>query len=101
MLVDVATVLLGVSGGFGAAVYYYVGLQHVRQSKPQAVGFWILSGSYIAAAAIIIGRLTGLVVDVPRGLTYLILVPIMAVPPLLHFLSILRARRVVDELDAQ
>jgi hypothetical protein len=35
---------------------------------------------------------------VPRGLTSLILIPIFAIPPWIHFWDWLRARRIIDDV---
>jgi hypothetical protein len=92
-LAQVVLVLLGLAGGFGAAVYWFLAVTTWKVHRLVAFGYANLGVAYLGAGITSAGRLLGLVADVPRGLTYLILIPVYGIPPMLHFLSVLKAQR--------
>lgn len=94
----VSTILLGVACGSGGMIYLIVAIWHWRNHH-RVVGFWYgnLVIAYFAGTYIIAGRQLGFFQELPRGISLLLLAPIIGIPPAIQWVAWLKARRLVRE----
>jgi hypothetical protein len=98
MVTNVASILLCLACGFGAAVWVIVAVYDWKLGRRWAA-FWygMLAVAYIAATAVMVGRLLmlPLFIDLPRGLVVVILTPVFGVPPGIQLYGWLKARKLI------
>lgn len=93
---QLAVGLLGVAAGFATAVWLIVGVTSIRlHSWWVAACYAVLVLVNVAATGIITGNLIGRSLSLPAGVTTIILLPIMIIPPLLALRSWRSTRKVV------
>ena len=95
-MVNVASILLGLACGFGAGVWFIVAVYNWRLHH-RWHAFWsvVLGVAYWVTTVILIGRLLGYFLELPRGFSIILLAPILAVPPAIQLFGWLKARRLI------
>jgi ABC-type sugar transport system permease subunit len=96
ILVNIEFILLAAASGFATSVWLIAARNEM--SRWRTIGYVLLALSYAVAGSLIVAILIERPFLVPRGLTSLILIPIFAIPPWIHFWDWLRARRIIDDV---
>ena len=92
---DWATLLLSAGAGFGAAVWFVIGLRG-RRAHPWHTGWYVLLGlAYLVAGFLLGARSFRIIVIVPPWVTTVILAALLIVPPALQLETWLKAQRLV------
>lgn len=95
MLVTVALIALSVGTGFAATVWTLIGVSLWRTNKARAVFNFMVALADGVGTWILIARLLEHPINLPRGITTLLLLPIVLIPALLRLRDwqVERARR--------
>jgi hypothetical protein len=98
MVVNVASILLSLACGFGAAVWVIVAIYDWKLGRKWPA-FWysVLAVAYIVATVVLVGRLLMLppFMHLPRGLAVVVLTPVFGVPPGIQLYGWLKARKLI------
>lgn len=90
-----ATLLLSAGAGFGAAVWFVIGLRG-RKAHPWQTAWYVLLGlTYLIAGAVLGARVFRIIVMVPPWVTTVILAVLFIVPPALQLETWLKAQRLL------
>jgi hypothetical protein len=93
----IALIALGLAVGFGGAVWLMVAFFYWRRQQPWGA-FWYFNIALAdLVAAFIIGyRLTGHSLNLARGVSTLLLLPIIVLPPALQLAALVKAKRLTS-----